>query len=419
MNEILSRHRRVLKNIAENLETFRKPDFSHIALPEECYVLGAGKGAANMVLDLSRAGIRIKSGLIVGTGPAREILEQVQLYAGSHPFPGKDSVEASARLLDFIRDIPVGSDVVFCLTGGASALLCLPPHGVPVQDLAELNRMLLKSGAGIHDINIVRKHVSEVKGGRLGYKLAHTNLITLIESDVPGSRLEAVGSGPTMVDESTFKEAVSVLKKYKLWKQIPDSVYVHLMRGVRREIPDNPRRGEIPFQHKVELVADSYTFAYEIGKFLKGGGFSVFIEKGAYSGNVKKVAKRICRQAVASLKGARLPAAFIFHGESEVKVTGAGKGGRNQELALLAAVALEGLHPISMLSIGTDGVDGYTDAAGALINSQTTAEARKILVPEEYLRNNDSYHFHKKMHTLIKTGPTGFNLMDVQIVLVG
>lgn len=386
------------------------------------WLIGVGKGALSMCDDLNIDDSHIIDGIII-TG-TKEIKEKpYQVFEGSHPYPTKDTVAASYELLDLIRRVPDGDHVVFCLSGGASAMLCIPPFGVEIKDLQELYRLLLNSGASIHEMNVVRKHTCELKGGKLAQELKHTRLTTLISSDVPGDDPGTIGSGPTIHDSSTFKDAYDILINYKLWNEIPTGIKDHIQFGVDGIVPENPKPGndEHP-DHTVKVISKSSGLAEQVALRLKKEGYNTWVSSDSYSGNVQKVSKQICSKAVAVLGGkdeVKKPAALVFHGESTVNVKGNGKGGRNQELALMAALSIEGQHPISIFSMGTDGIDGPTDAAGAIVNSETTLIARKKkLEPEVFLKNNDSYHFHDQVGTHIKTGHTGINLMDLQVVLI-
>lgn len=386
------------------------------------WVLGAGKASVAMAAELIEAlPFAPIDGMIIS--PTHDYLDNIQIFKGAHPYPDEDTVAASYELLSLAEQIPDGDTVFFCISGGASSLLTVPPYGVEVDELATLHQLLLNSGASIHEINTVRKHVCGLKGGKLGKVLSNTNLITLLISDVPGESLNSVGSGPTLADNTTFIDARNILQNFNIWDKTPVSIQTHIQLGIEGVIDENPSESEGFFKdHKVVELNSAGQLAQSVAVELEGQGYSTWVAEKAYSGPIRKVAKQICEQAISVLstnQPVKKPAALIFYGESEVKVKGSGKGGRNQELALICALSLEGQHKVQLLSVGTDGIDGPTDAAGALIDSFTTLKARKKkLSPEEFLQNNDSYHFHKHMDTLIKTGPTGNNLMDLQVLIV-
>ncbi len=388
----------------------------------QIWILGAGKASVNIATELiEELPYSPVDGIIIS--PTHDYIDNLQVFKGEHPFPDEDSVAASFELLSLVRQIPEGDTVFFCLTGGASSLLTIPPFGIEVEELSLLHKLLLNSGASIHEINTVRKHVCELKGGKLGRELARTNLCTLIISDVPGEDLSSVGSGPTMGDSSTFSDAFQVLKDYKIWNHLPLSIQAHIQLGVEGEIEENPNP-DIAYlrNHKIVELNGAKGLAESIANELSGKGFSTWVANRSYQGPIRRVAKDISSKAISILsvnQPVKKPAALIFYGESEVEVKGSGKGGRNQELALICALSLEGQHNVQVISLGTDGIDGPTDAAGAVIDSYTTLKARKKkLNPENFLQNNDSYHFHEQMGTLIKTGPTGNNLMDLQVLIV-
>lgn len=421
----LEKQKAVLDSIVELVKTPSKISSSSNLLKgsEGIWILGAGKASVEMAQSLIKdSKIKVKDGIII-TNSSEPGIAGFQVFKGSHPYPDQDSVAASYELLQLARKIPAGDTVVFCLSGGASSLFCIPPLGIEIDELAITYKLLLNSGASIKDINVVRKHLCELKGGQLSQVLHSTNLVTLIKSDVPRDDLEVIGSAPTICDSSTFEDVYLILKRFKLLKKIPLSVKKHIKKGVDGRIPDTPK----PFvndhpNHEVKIVSRASILASDISQALKKKGYNTWVADEAYDDDVRIVSKMICSKAISVLsknESIEKPAALIFYGESTVNVKGNGKGGRNQELALISAISVEGQHSISMLSIGTDGIDGETDVAGAIINSETTLLARKKkLSPEEYLQDNDSFHFHDEMNTHVKTGVTGNNLMDLQVLII-
>jgi len=386
------------------------------------WILGAGKASVQMAADLyEELPIPPHDGIIIS--PTEDYLDNIQIFKGTHPYPDENTVAASFEVKSVAESIPEGDTVFFCLSGGASSLLTIPPFGIDTEELAFTYKLLLESGASIQEMNVVRKHLCDLKGGKLGELLSHTNLITLVSSDVPGNDISTIGSGPTVGDSSTFKDAERILKEYILWNRVPLSIQTHIQLGVEGVIPENPKPDSASYKnHKVQVINSAENLAKLVSDYFVVEGFDTWILPEAYSDDVRSVAKMISSKAISVLSKsdpAKKPAALIFYGESTVEVKGNGTGGRNQELALACAISLEGQHKVTMISIGTDGVDGPTDAAGAIIDSHTTLKARKKKIsPEEFLQKNDSYHFHQKMDTLIKTGPTGNNLMDLQVLIV-
>lgn len=398
--------------------------FENLEVTEKIWVLGAGKASVEMAFQVEQYfGAKIEDGIIVSPNVSHK-LNHVQVFSGTHPYPYQDSVSASYELWQLAKRIPEDDTVIFCLSGGASSLLCIPEEGIELDELRKTYKLLLNSGASIREINTVRKHLSETAGGKLGRLLSNTALVSIILSDVPGDSPDVIGSGPTVPDSSTFIEAFQVLKKYGLWDETPHSIRIHLSKGMHGDVPENPKPGKNVWKkHQVKVISGASILAQNTGNYLSEKGYNVKVDSEAYDMDINRIAKKICSDAISVLSkrsALKEPAAFVYFGESTVKVKGEGKGGRNQELALNAAISLEGQHDISLLSFATDGVDGPTDAAGAIVNSETTLKARKQKIsPEDYLQNNDSYHFHEEMKTLIKTGPTGNNLMDLQIILIG
>ncbi|MEQ8524786.1 DUF4147 domain-containing protein [Gracilimonas sp.] len=397
--------------------------FSSLQIEGKVWVLGAGKASFEMAKQAEIFfGSEIADGMVIAPQSSRD-LNTVQVFKGSHPYPDSDSVSSSYELWELAKQIPKEDTIIFLLSGGASSLFCIPAPGIEIDEYYKTCELLLNSGASIHEVNIVRKHLSETAGGRLGQLFCENRLISVILSDVPGDNPEFIGSGPTVPDSSTFKQAFQILKQYKLWEAIPHSVRIQISKGMHGDSPETPKPETSKWEkHDVEVISGAGILAENVGAYLNEEGFNVRVDESAYDSDVKEISKRICSDAISVLSrksNIKKPAALIYYGESTVNVKGDGKGGRNQELALNAAVSIEGQHTISLLSFATDGVDGPTDASGAIIDSETTLKARKKkLEPENYLQRNDSYHFHKAMDTLLKTGPTGNNLMDLQVALV-
>lgn len=426
----LETHKSVLDDIVKGIleEKFFNLDleaqFSSIKKDKSIWILGAGKASVEMARQAeAHFGEAIKDGMIIAPQRSKE-LNRIQVFEGAHPYPDDNSVSSSYELWQLAKRIPENDTILFLLSGGASSLFCIPAKGIELDEYRTAFELLLNSGADINEINVVRKHLSETAGGRLGQLLSNHKLNSIILSDVPGDAAEAIGSGPTVPDSSTFKQAFQILKKYKLWEEMPHPIRIHLSKGMHGDSPETPKPEEENWtNHSVEVISGAKILSANIGSYLTEKGYNVSVENEAYSESLKTVSKKICSEAISILSKKseiKEPAALVYFGESTVNVSGDGKGGRNQELALNAALSIEGQHPISLLSFATDGVDGPTDAAGAIINSQTTLKARKQkLEPEKYLQENDSYHFHEEVGTMLKTGPTGNNLMDLQVILVG
>ena len=425
MKAKLQTQEQILKVIPEFLKESLNSIELDLSLKDKknIWVVAVGKGSVQMatqIINLHKD--QIYDGIVI-SDCHDFVSDKIQVFSGNHPLPDLNSVAASYEVLDFVRKIPTGDTLIFCISGGTSSMLTIPPFGIEIEEIQQLYKLLLRSGASIHEINIVRKHVCDLKGGKLGEELEHINLISIIESDVPGDDISTIGSGPTVPDPSTYIEAVQILKNLKIWDRVPISIQEHLIGGMEGYIPENPKSNEFNSKnHRVELLSTSINLKKRIASFLEKEGYQTWVKKESYSGTVQQVAKEICGKAISILSGnndIKKPASLIFQGESSVKVRGTGKGGRNQELALMAALSFEGQHAISLLSMDTDGIDGPTDIAGAIVNSNTTLVARKSKIePEQLLSDNDSYEFHKQMGTQVKTGQTGINLMDLQVVLI-
>ena len=388
------------------------------------WVIGSGKAAAPMAAALEqRLGNRIADGIVLCAVSTSQKLKRIQQFETTHPLPSDGNIAATMELLSFVKGIPSGDIVFYLLSGGSSAMLCLPGGDLELEDLTITGKLLLESGADIHEMNVVRKHLSAVKGGQLLGHMAGRTVIDLVLSDVPGDSLEAIGSGPTTPDSSTFSQARSILTARNLWDKIPAAVRDHIEKGCSGEISETPKPGSISEQGHFQFILGSAgVLAKRVAAELTNAGYNCLVDDAAYSGDVKAMARKMAGDAISILSRndpVAKPAARVYFGESTVNVTGNGKGGRNQELALATCLAVEGQHHITMLSAGTDGRDGPTDAAGAISTANTALLARKQgIQPETHLSDNDSYRFFSVLGDLLITGPTGNNLMDLQIVLI-
>ena len=344
-----------------------------------------------------------------------------RLIEAAHPEPNQQSLEAGKEVSEFLQNVPKDGLVLNLLSGGTSSLLCMPADGILLGDLNSTFRLLINSGATIHEINAVRKHCSQIKGGQLLRFLdSEATLIDLVISDVPNDDLSVIGSGPTTADASTFEQAWGIVKGYQLWDKLPESVCKHLSKGMKGEVTETVKPGADPVEnHQAHIISSARMLAEHIVGQASAYNIASHVSKGAFNADVEDVSRKIIDDLRAhQQKEDSPPKLFIYYGESTVQVTGNGKGGRNQELALRGALKIEGWSNTTWLSAGTDGIDGPTDAAGAMVDGKTVAKARSMgLDPQKYLEQNDSYHFHKRMGTLFKTGATGNNLMDVVLVI--
>ena len=391
---------------------------------EHIYVVGAGKASAAMACALEDIlGERITTGWINVkdgyTAPTRAIT----LHEASHPFPDSRGVEGSQRIVSVLRETGP-RDLVFCLiSGGGSALLVLPAEGIALEDIESLTQSLLRSGATISEINAVRKHLSQVKGGYLS-RLAHpARVISLIVSDVIGNPLDVIASGPTTPDPTTFSDAYAVLLKYDLVSEVPVAIAHHLQQGMEGRIPETPKADDAIFARTLNvIVASNRVAARATLEKARGFGLNTLLFSTFVEGEAREVAKvfaAVAREIDHSGQPLARPACIIAGGETTVTVKGRGLGGRSQELALAAAPLVAGLDNVAIVALGTDGTDGPTDAAGALCTGRTTRRAsQEGLSVAGYLADNDAYHYFQALGDLLITGPTNTNVNDLIFVFV-
>ncbi len=381
-------------------------------------LLGVGKASIGMASYMERVlGDRVSGGLIVAPRGGHEGhgLRSVEVLQSTHPIPSMLGVRAAERMLEYAETVDEGTLVVFLLSGGASAMLPLPAEPLTLEDKAETTRLLLASGATIDELNTVRKHLSRVKGGWLGKRLSRGRVISLIISDVVGDKLETIGSGPTAPDPTTFKDAMNILKRYGLWDKVPQSVRKRIEDGVAGKVEETPKPGDPAFKKITNLIVSGVIDACQAARrHLRRLGYRSEILTRYMEGEASEVG-RLVAGILKEVEGKGR--AIIMGGETTVTVRGRGKGGRNQELALSAAISLRGVKGC-LVSVGTDGVDGPTDAAGAIVDGETYDEAvSRGLNPVEFLRDNDSYGFFTRIGDAVMTGQTGTNVGDMLILL--
>lgn len=385
------------------------------------YVVGAGKASARMAVAVEKLlGKRITGGLLnVKHGHVAK-LRRIRLNECGHPVPDEAGVQG-AQEIGNIAAKAGEDDLLICLiSGGGSALMPFPAQPVTLAEKQETTQLLLRSGANIHEINTVRKHISSIKGGQLAALAWPAQVLSLILSDVIGDDLDVIGSGPTAPDSSTFVDAVSVLDKFELTNRIPASVGERIRAGMAGEIPETPKS----LERVQNLIVGSNQLALDAAAgAARGLGYRPLILSSFIEGETRDVAKvhaAIAKEVLSSGRPVKRPACVISGGETTVTIKGDGLGGRNQEFALAAAMDIAAISGVLMLSGGTDGSDGPTDAAGALCDGTTIARAEKLgLNAADFLARNDSYHFFEPLGDLIKTGPTGTNVMDVRLALFG
>lgn len=389
------------------------------------FVLGAGKASVPMAAACEEIlQKRISKGIIVTKHGHSGPLKYITTVEAGHPVPDKAGLHAAQHILTLLKGSEADDLVIFLTSGGCSALLPLPVPPITLSEKKKLTNLLLKSGAPIHEINAVRKHISMTKGGSLA-KLAYpSTVINLILSDVVGDDLDVIGSGPFVPDSSTFQKAWDVLEKYNLKAGVPESIIKHLQAGLERKVQETPKPGQAYFRKVKNLIIGSNLVALKAAEIkARDMGFETLILSSQMQGEARELAKiyaAIAKEIVKSGHPFSPPVCLLAGGEPTVTVKGKGLGGRNTELALAVAIEIQKLNDITFLSGGTDGTDGPTDAAGAIVSGSTYRKAlKKGLKPENYLAHNDSYTFFKETGGLLITGPTRTNVMDIHIMLVG
>ncbi|MGD2099092.1 MAG: glycerate kinase [Desulfobacterales bacterium] len=388
-------------------------------------IVGAGKAVAPMAQAMQdQLGNRIADGIIVTKDDHGLPLKKIKVCEASHPVPDARGVAGTEEILALVENA-TERDLVICLiSGGGSALLIAPVEEISLADKQHTTKLLLACGATIHEFNTVRKHLSRAKGGRLAQKAYPATVTSLILSDVVGDDLDVIASGPTVPDPSTFHDAEQILKGYGIWDQLPANVRNHIERGSAGQIEDTPKSDHMAFQRCSQvLVGTNLQALAAAGKAAKRLGYRPLILSSKIEGEAREVAKfytAVAKEVLSSNNPMEPPVCVLAGGETTVTISGEGRGGRNQEFALAAAMAIDGVNKVVVLSGGTDGTDGPTDAAGALADGMTLKRARdENMDPKDFLRRNDSYRFFKQLDDLVITGPTRTNVMDIYMLLIG
>lgn len=396
---------------------------------ERIIVVGAGKATARMALAVEALlGGNIAAGLIVvkdGHTAPLSIIDQVE---AAHPVPNEAGIAGAQSILQLVRPADEKTLVICLLSGGASALLVAPAAGLTLQDKQDTTGLLLNAGASINELNAVRKHLSSVKGGGLARAAYPAQMVALILSDVIGDPLDVIASGPTAQDNSTFAEAWAVIEKFNLQKKLPPRVVEYLQNGIAGQAPETVKENDPCLDNTRNVIVASIRQALAAAEEKTGQlGYASKMISATLQGEARDAARFLAHAARAELiemkQGERR--CLLCGGETTVTVRGTGKGGRNQEFALAFALEIEGWQGVALLSAGTDGSDGPTDAAGAMVEGATASRTRSLGIdPRKYLDNNDSYTFFQDFDAMsgaqshLKTGPTGTNVMDIQIVLL-
>lgn len=386
------------------------------------FAIGAGKASARMAVALEQClGRRLTGGSVVvkyGHGASTSMID---IREAGHPVPDLAGQQATGQMLTLLHTLTADDLVFVLLSGGASSLLPAPAPGVSLVDKQRATALLLHSGATIHEINTIRKHLSTMKGGRMA-AATRAQVITLVLSDVLGDDLGTIGSGPTAPDGTTYAEAVQILRLYGIWNKVPANVRAHLLKGRRGAYPESPKPGAHIFRRvQNQIIGNNHAAVGAVFREAKHCGLHPLILTTSLQGEAREAAKwfgAIAREISTTGRPIRRPACLIAGGELTVTVRGKGRGGRAQEFALAAARELAGLPNVWIAGFGTDGTDGPTDAAGAISDGQTLARAARFGVdPTDSLDRNDAYHFFTTVGGLIHTGPTGTNVNDLYVLI--
>jgi len=388
------------------------------------WIIGTGKAAAAMAHALEdMLGERLAGGLVTVKYGHLAPLHTVRAIEAGHPLPDAHGCQGAREILA-LAERAGAQDLVFCLiSGGGSALLPLPGPDLTLADKQAVSQVLLSCGASIHEMNTIRKHLSAIKGGRLAAAVHPAALCTLVLSDVVGDDLDVIASGPTVPDPTTFEDALAIVARYHIAGQLPETVVRHLKSGAAGDVDDSPKPGAECFAQTHHLIVGGNRQCLQAAhrEALQRGYHSLVLSS-LMEGETRDVARvhaAIGREVLASGNPVPPPACLVSGGETTVALKGSGRGGRNQEFALAAALDIEGVPDMVVLSGGTDGTDGPTDAAGAIVDHQTAARARaRGMDPRKHLEDNDAYPLFDRLGDLLRTGPTNTNVMDLRLVLV-
>lgn len=407
------------ENLRIGNSTIRLSGFKNIL------VIGAGKASTQMAKAIENILIRrLTGGLICTKYGHATALHYLRVMEAGHPIPDKNSLLAAQRTLKIVEKAGA-EDLIICLiSGGASAIWSIPYPPVTFEEKQRTTEILVKCGADIHEINTVRKHLSGIKGGRLAQAAHPATIATLAISDVVGDELTTIGSGPTVSDPTTFEQAFEIISKYDIAPDLPPSVQDHIWNGFKGLIKETPGANDSVFsKNPAAIIAsnkEALAVAMQTGRYL---GYKTYIYSSKLTGEAREVGPKLVdklKELARARRAATEPIMLLSGGETTVTVKGKGKGGRNQELILSAALALAGLSDVVMASVGTDGSDGTTDAAGAFADCTSIGRGQEAgLDAQAFLDNNDSYEYFNRLGDLIRIGPTGTNVMDIQVFIIG
>jgi glycerate 2-kinase len=381
---------------------------------DHLFVVGFGKASVRMAQAVCDA-ISVTKGVIITNDPSGTKLgDSVEVCVGGHPLPNEGSIRGTEKILNLLKTTQANDCVIVLISGGGSALFCKPR--IPLSDLQETTELLLRCGASITEINTVRKHLDELKGGQL-LRYTNASVISLIMSDIVQDPISAIASGPTAADPSTFTDAENILKKYDLWSTVPHTVTTVITEGIAGTIPETPKENDPLFQSVVNsLVANNERACHGAEKKAKTLGYHATILTTSMTGEANVLGSYLVNKAKQSLSNEKT--VFISGGEPVVTMHGHGRGGRNQEL-ILSCLQDVIETDIVVASLATDGIDGNSLAAGAIADGKSLLRAQqKDLESIRYIKENDSNGFFEHLGDAFHTGPTGTNVMDIQIIVL-
>ncbi len=388
------------------------------------FLVGTGKASNSMAQAIEEIfGDRITKGVITTKYGHRLPLKKTEIIEAGHPLPDRRGYDGAKKIQRLLRESGTEDLVIFLLSGGGSALLPFPAGHIDLKEKQEMTQLLLDCGADIKEINTIRKHISRMKGGWLAKWACPSTVIGFILSDVVGDHLDVIGSGPTVPDPSTFEEAWEILKKYDLLNEIAPSIRRHLQLGKEGKVEETPKPQEVVFERVYNRLIGSNILALRAAeKEATSLGFNTLILSSLIEGDTREAARfhtAIAKEVISSGNPIPRPACILTGGETTVTIKGKGLGGRNQEFVLAGALEISGTEKVVLLSGGTDGTDGPTDATGAVADHTTLRRGEAMgLDPNAFLDNNNAYPFFEKLGDLLITGPTHTNVMDVRIILV-
>ena len=415
----------IKKNIRVSNDHLQVADRSYaLAQVHNLFIAGCGKAAARMALAIEELlGDKISAGVVIVKDGYALPLKKIRVIEAGHPIPDEAGLSGARQVMDLARGAGKNDLVLFLISGGGSALFPGPADGLTLAEKQRTTQLLLQSGATIREVNAVRKHISKLKGGRFAKLVAPANLVSLILSDVVGDALEAIASGPTVADSTTFADCLEILQRYGLEEKIPHGVLDLLQRGAQGAIDETLKPSDAVFEKVQNVIIGGNRMALEGAvRHARALGYHTRVLSNSIEGESREVARShaaLVEEIARSNQRHRHATCVVSGGETTVTVHGDGLGGRNQEFALAAAIDIDGQDGVVILSAGTDGTDGLTDAAGGIVDGSTMQRGRaKGLDATAFLARNDSHHFLKATDDLLTTGPTFTNVMDLQVMLV-